>query len=345
MRLFATVLAIVSIGFSITAAQAYEPESGLWWNPAESGTGYTIEVQDDFMAVTIFSGGPNGEAKWYLAAGLLDRNAYFEADLLSFYAVQPIGRPYRGEPREEPSYGRLKIVFDPDDNRRATLTWPNGRSVPIQRQEFYFVRVEDDIGVWPEVTRMLGEWQFTIDLSANPDVDHPYSGDVVVFDEYDRDMDGWYYEGCRPDDAQVGGCSNYALIYHDAVGYFEAPTGLHLHLVKDGIYGNQQWYALYLMQMGTNDGSGEFVLYPKGGNPDYYDAYPARTFRTASRTFVQEGVGPAKRNKPGRAQGLAAQMAAQGGLPTAAKTATRSRFDRAALQPRIRELEARLQAE
>lgn len=343
MRLFATLLAIVATAFTISAAQAYEPESGLWWNPAESGTGYTIEVQDDFMSVTLYSGSQTGQAKWYIAAGLLDRNAYFEADLLSFYAVQPIGKPYQGEPLIEPSYGRLKIVFDPNNNRRATLTWPNGRTVPIQRQEFYFVRYEDTVGVWPEVTRMLGEWQVTIDLSSTGEA-YPFSGDVLVFDDYARDSNGWYYEGCRPDDAQVGGCSNYALTYHDAVGYFEAPTGLHLSLVKDGIYGGQQWYALYLMQMGTNDGSGEFVLYPKGANPDNYDAHPARTFRTASRTFVQEGVGPAKHNKPGPAQGLSSQLAAQGVLPLPAKTAAQSRFDRSALMPRIRDLEARLQA-
>lgn len=332
------LLAGIAAMFAHTAT-AYEPESGLWWNPAESGTGYAIEVQDDFMAVLVYGGSAAGAATWYTAAGRLQGNAYFEADLLSGFNVQPIGSPYTGRPTMQ-SYGRLKIVFDPNNNRRATLTWPNGRSIPIERHGFYFVRYEDSAGLPISTGKMLGEWQVSIDLSSS-DADYPFSGDVMVFDNYYKDSGDWYYEGCRPDDAQIGGCSTYALTYHDAVGYFESPTGLHVNVVKDGIYSGQQWYALYVMKMGTNDGSGEFTLYPQGGNPDNYTAYPARTFRSASRTFVQEGVGPAKSNKRGPAGGLAAQLAGQGILNVRAKSA--SRFDRAALAPVISRLEARLE--
>lgn len=339
MRMKALLTTFAACGILAHSALAYEPESGLWWNPAEPGTGYTIEIQDDFMAVTLYAGDSDGEAKWYLAADRLQGNAYFEAELLSFYAVQPIGQPYHGEGIPE-SHGYLKIVFDPDDNRRAVMTWPNGRSIPIQRQEFYFVRYEDIPGVPADITRMLGEWQVTIDQSQS-DALYPYSGDVMVFDDYYRDAGDWFYEGCRPDDAQVGGCSNYALTYHDAVGFFESPTGLHLSLVKDGVYDGRMWYALYTLKMGTNDGSGEFVLYPQGGNPDAWDSYPARTFRSASRTFVQEGAGPAKRS--GRASGLAAQLAAQGVQlePNQAKAALSAD---AGLAARVRVLEQRLQA-
>lgn len=345
MRLKALLLTLAATGLLATGAHAYEPESGLWWNPAESGTGFTIDLQDDFMAVTIYGGGSNGEAKWYLAANRLDGNAYFEADLLAFSGVQPIGQPWHGEGIPE-SIGRLKIVFDPDDNRRATLTWPNGRSIPIERQEFYFVRPEDRAGVQSDTTRQLGEWQVSIDLSQS-DADYPYSGDVLVFDDYGEDELGWFYEGCRPDNAQVGGCSSYALNNHDSVGFFEVPTGLHITLVKDGVFNGRMWYALYTMKMGTNDGSGDFILYPEGGDPDQRASYPARTFRSASRTFVQEGVGPAKRNSVGNAGGLAAQLAAQGVVlepnGKSGRSETGSRVDLKALAPRIRVLEQRLQ--
>lgn len=343
MRIAAVVLLAAIVGLVAGNVQAYEPESGLWWNPDESGTGYFIEIQDDMLVFAVSGGSLSGQAKWYSAVGRLDGNAYFEAELQSYTNMQAIGMPYYGRPTLEPGYGRVKIVFDPQDNRRATLTWPNGRSVPIQRYEFYFVRPEDAAGVRADTTRMLGEWQVSIDLSSS-DADYPYSADVLVFDNYYRDRGDWFYEGCRPDDAQIGGCSNYAATYHDAAGYFEAPSGLHVSLVKDGVYGGLQWYALYLMQMGTNDGSGEFVLYPQGRNPDNYDAFPARSFRSASRTFVQEGSGPAKRNKTGPDGGLAALLAAQGVVLGPTKSAPRSSFDRAALLPLIRRLEARLQA-
>jgi hypothetical protein len=346
MRHFVFALAVLVLALSGSPAQAYEPESGAWWNPAESGSGFNLELLDDMLAVTFYGGLPNGQAKWYMAVGRLDGNAYFEADLLGYTNVQAMGQPWTGRPTLEPSYGRLKIVFDPQDNRRATLTWPNGRSMPIQRYEFYFQRPEDTGGVTASTLRMLGEWQFSIDLSES-DAVYPYSGDVLVLDNHYRDGGQWYYEGCRPDDAQIGGCSTYALNNHDAVGYFEAPTGLHVTLVKDGIYDGRMWYGLYVMRMGTNDGSGEFTLYPQGGNPDAWDAYPTRSFRSASRTFVQEGVGPAKSGKPGRLSGLAAQLGALGVSmePGVTKSTLRStRFDRASLTPLIHTLEARLES-
>lgn len=347
-RILLTLLA--AAGLAATTAHAYEPESGIWWNPNESGTGYAIEVQDDMMAVTIYGGDQNGFAKWYTSTGRLDGNAYFEADLLGFDHVQPIGKPYPGRPVLEPGYGKLKIVFDPNDNRRATLTWPNGRSIPIQRQEFYFWRSgEDPNSISVDTTKMLGEWQITADISSFPNADYPFMADVLVLDLYERGSDGiWYYEGCRPDDAQVGGCSDYALTHFEAVGYFEAPTGLHVTVVKDGVdqYG-RQYYVLYVMKMGTNDGSGELTAYMGGTNPDHQPAYPARAFRSASRTFVQEGSGPAKSVKDSPARlGLSAQLVAQGAtLPAPSKTKIASRFDRTALLPVIRQLEARLQAD
>lgn len=347
-RILLTLLA--AAGLAATTAHAYEPESGVWWNPNESGTGYAIEVQDDMMAVAVYGGDQNGFAKWYTATGRLDGNAYFEADLLGFDHVQPIGQPYPGRPVLEPGYGKLKIVFDPNDNRRATLTWPTGRSIPIQRQEFYFWRAgEDPNSIGVDTTKMLGEWQVTIDVSTHPGVAYPFMADVLVLDWYDRGDDGiWYYEGCRPDDAQIGGCSEYALTHFAAVGYFEAPTGLHVTVVKDGLdqYG-QQYYVLYVFKMGTNDGSGELTFYRGGTNPDNEPAYPARAFRSASRTFVQEGSGPAKSVKQSTPRaGLGAQlMDRDAAVPTPDKTQVASRFDRSALLPVIRQLEARLQAD
>ncbi|MCX7557832.1 hypothetical protein OS187_13625, partial [Xanthomonadaceae bacterium JHOS43] len=108
------------------------------------------------------------------------------------------------------------------------------------------------------------------------------------------------YEGCRPDDGQVGGCSTYAPTNHDASGYYEAPSsdfpaGVQVIVLKDGLYDGRMWYALYELAIGTNDGSGWFTLYPQGADPYDYQAWPARAFRSASRTFVQEARGQPSR--------------------------------------------------
>lgn len=344
------VLSLLLAALLAPAAHAYEPESGAWWNPAESGTGYYIEIQDNLLGFMAFSGDTQGRAKWYTSVGFLDYTSTgvsFQADLISFRDVQPAGRPYIARPTVEPSYGTLRIVFDPDDNRRATLTWPSGHTIPIQRQEFYFVRNEDSPGTSADTLKMLGEWQVTVDLATHPDVTYPFTADVLVLDDYlwDNSVNAWTYEGCRPDDAQVGGCSTFALNNHDAVGYFASPTsdfptGAQVIVVKDGYFNGVMWYILYELAIGTNDGSGLFTLYPKGTNPYNYAAYPTRAFRSASRTFVQEGAGPAKR--AGRSEGLAAQLAAQGALPAAAKSVRPENAARAARLSQVRMLEARL---
>lgn len=357
MRFLATLLIGCLAVFAFDEARAYEPESGLWWNPSESGTGYAIEVQDDFMSVAVYGGAQNGYAKWYTAAGRLDYSGggvRFEADLLSFYNVQAMGQAWSARPTREPSYGRLRIVFDTSNNRRATLTWPNGRSLPIRRHEFYFQRPEDTGGVTSNTLKMLGEWQIVSDISSNLEASFPFTADVLVLDDYGYDnapsLRTWVYEGCRPDDGQVGGCSNYALSNHDAFGFFEAPSndfpnGVQVIVLKDGSYDGRMWYALYELAIGTNDGSGWFTLYPQDADPYDYDAYPTRAFRSASRTFVEEGSGPAKQADEisGRVGGLAAQLAAQGALPAKAKAISDARAERAAARlPLIRALEARL---
>ena len=347
----------VAASWVFSSAHAYEPEGGIWWNPQESGTGYAIETQDDMMAVAIYGGDAAGFAKWYTSVGRLDyRNGAvrFQADLLSFHNVQPIGAAYHGRPTLEPSHGQLRIDFDPGNNRRATLTWPNGRSLPIERQEFYLHRPEDTGGVNSNTLKMLGEWQIVADIASNTNASFPFSADVLVLDDYAYDnhpsLRTWVYEGCRPDDAQVGGCSNFALNNHDAYGFYEPPSndfpnGVQVTVLKDGLYGGDMWYALYEIAIGTNDGSGLFTLYPQGANPYDYDAYPMRAFRSASRTFVQEGAGPAKLGDDGsgRVAGLAAQLAAQGALPVKAKALSPERAARVAERlPLIRAIEARL---
>ena len=72
MRLL-PALAPLSLVVALVAApaQAYTPESGIWWNPAESGSGYVIEIQDNFMALGYYGGDAQGRATWWTSAGFL----------------------------------------------------------------------------------------------------------------------------------------------------------------------------------------------------------------------------------------------------------------------------------
>lgn len=343
MRVLAAVCFSLAAAVSLPA-QAYTPESGTWWNPNESGTGIFIEVQDNFLVAAVFTGDAQGRPVWYTATKFLTGNALFDATLDLTTNVQCPGCSYPGPGTTQTGAGgTIRLTFNPDDPTRATLRWGNGRTVPFERYAFYAKRPEDASSVPVEVTKMLGEWQNVMDFSASTTSSFDYYGDVLVFDEYRFRNGRWYFEGCRADNSQVGGCSNNALSFHSAAGYYDASSGLHATVVDDSAAN----YVLYLADMGTNSAEGEITVYPKGGNPSNYASYPIRTFRTASRTFVQEGVGPsmlqAKAAAPTR--GLSDQLAAAGvDLTASPKAGTASRFDRAALQVHIAALEDAIEA-
>lgn len=332
-----------AIALGSAPAAAYTPESGIWWNPAEPGSGYVIEIQDNLMVLAYYGGDAQGRATWYTALGFLSGNAQFNSAPLDLtIGSQCAGCTYVGSPTIQPGAGgTVRVTFDANDPTKATLTWGNGRSVRIERQHYYFKRPEDPASVPAEVTRMLGEWQFVLDFSENTVSSVDYYGDVLVFDQYEFDgpANRWFFEGCRADNSEDGGCSNNALAFHSAAGFYDNASRLHATVVDD----SQNNYVLYLADMDTNSAEGEVTVYPKGTNPSNYDAYPMRTFRTASRTFVQEGVGPSKAKAAGTGRGLGDQLHLAPRAPAVGGAAT-AKFDRAALAPLIRALEARLEA-
>jgi hypothetical protein len=295
MRL-SPVLAPLSLvaALVVAPAQAYTPESGIWWNPNESGSGYVIEIQDNFMALGYYGGDAQGHATWWTSAGFLTGNALFDTKRLDRTSgSQCIGCPYTGFPQVlAGDGGTVTVRFDPNDNTKATLTWSNGRTVQIQRQQFYFKRPTDPATLPMQASLMLGEWQMMMDFSSNAGAGFAYYGDVLVFDRtvFNSARNRWEFEGCRADTSEVGRCSNAARANHLAYGYYEAGTGLHVIDVVD----TPQNMVRYVIDTSTNSGQGEITVYPRNANPANYDAYPMRSFRTASRTFVQDGFGPAK---------------------------------------------------
>lgn len=281
-------------------ASAYTPESGIWWNPQASGSGVVIELQDDVMVVAPYVGDQNGDAIWYTAVGVLGVNAQgqpqFSAPLDLTEGSQCVGCAYTGLPQVVPGAGgTVTIRFDLNDETHAWLRYGNGPEVSIERFEFYTRRPED-ASAPVDITKMLGEWQWVLDMSEDNE-DYPFFGDVTVFDDYDFDNvnDGWFYEGCRADDSLVGGCSQSALAFHNASGFYIPSTDVQCIVVLDGTtQANVDQFLLYAVKAGTNHARGEVTLYPDGADPRNYFQNPTRGFRSASRTFVQEGVGPAR---------------------------------------------------
>ncbi len=306
LRLFTAAL------FALAAAlpaRAFTPESGFYWNAAEPGTGYNLEIQDNFFALTAYVFASDGRPQWYTATGTLSGNARYTGVLDGFTGGQCIGCPYRAPTAQLGAGGAITLAFTSET--RATLT-VGGRTLTIERFDFYLTRGQAD----PKTELMLGEWEMLIDLydrNGSQYQDYPYTGDLLIFDALDRAKTPDYFVGCRPTSSESGRCTAAAIDEHDAAGFFSAGNGEHVLVVKDtpGTAFTDAIYFAYFVKVGTYQFDGVVEVYDEDETPGNGPFYPVRGFRTASRNFVQNGSGPSADAKlEGRApRGLAATLA------------------------------------
>src|SRR5947209_4102674 len=77
------------------AAAAAEPQPGLWFNPNESGRGFSIDPQNDTMVVLSFAYNDAGRTQWYISSGpMTNSGQHFSAPLLKFDFGQPLNGPW-----------------------------------------------------------------------------------------------------------------------------------------------------------------------------------------------------------------------------------------------------------
>lgn len=275
-------------------ARAFTPESGTWWNPAEPGSGFLIEIQDNFLFFAGYLYRPDGQPMWYTSQGTLNGNARFVGVLSSFSGGQCLGCPWRPATAAVGAGGPIEIIFDTE--ARGRLTW-GGRTINIERFDYYLTRTQGDL----KTEMMLGEWQLVLDFDSNPNVSYPFYGDVLVFDRVDRAPAPDVFDGCRANNSLDGRCTSSALANHDASGFYQASTGEHWIVVNDDPLN----FAYYLVKTGTYQFDGILKVCPKALSnavtqclqSSSYRAYPVRGWRSASRTFVTTGSGPSSTEK------------------------------------------------
>lgn len=285
---FASMLAVSSM------ASAFTPESGTWWNPAEPGTGYLIEIQDNFLFISGYLYRPDGQPIWYTSAGTMNGNARFVGVLSTSSGGQCLGCAWRAPTTQVGAGGPVEIIFDTETEARITL---GGRVVPIQRYDFFLTRTAGDV----KTDMMLGEWQLTADFSAAPNIGYPFYGDVLIFQSVDRAPNPDIFDGCRANNSVDGRCTQSALANHDASGFYAASTREHYLVVND----DANNFAYYVVKTGTYQFDGILKVCPKSLSnvvtqclqSSSYRAYPVRGQRTASRTFVLTGSGPSGADK------------------------------------------------
>ncbi|TWO70964.1 hypothetical protein FN976_11600 [Caenimonas sedimenti] len=149
----ATAVGNVSIAFSGTSAQVtlpqrsftaqkfstlatpvagLQPETGIYWNPDQSGRGYTVEALGDTLTVTMFHYDERGEPTWHLAAGPM-RAGGFNAGFMRYSGGQTLDGPYRA-PAQPLLQGALGASFVHACS--ANLWLPGMDSLAVRRFSF-----------------------------------------------------------------------------------------------------------------------------------------------------------------------------------------------------------------
>jgi serine protease len=148
---------IVNAGSAVRAAAgagggvvSVVPQSGIWWNPAESGRGFVIEVHDGKLYFGGYMYDASGRSTWNVSGPAEMKSATsYAGPLLTFSGGQSLTGAYR-PPSGNTSEGQISIDFT--SATTATLGWPGG-SVPIQRFQFKSGSVPQtsfapEAGVW-----------------------------------------------------------------------------------------------------------------------------------------------------------------------------------------------------
>jgi hypothetical protein len=254
-------LYLLGLLFSCNAL-AIIPENGWWWNPAESGRGFNLEVQDNLLFFASFAYDASGNPAWYTAGGPMTSDRDWTAQLVVTSHGQCFGCAYVDPVRTVVGTATLHFTSP----QKAVLT-VNGTSIAVQRFDFWQNNAIPD--------GMAGEWSAVI--GASSDV---YDGERIDYTQKRTEASGTYMSGFRQG-SDAG--SNLAIVlYNQGQGQWVA--------LLDS---SSTFYRLFVFTTaGFDRVEGNFWVYPKGGNPagggTFYQA-----FRTASATFLATSAGPA----------------------------------------------------
>lgn len=258
---------------------AFTPESGQYWDPEEPGTGYAIEIQDNYLYMTFYVFDEYGYPVWYASGGFLDGNSSYEGLLAYFTDGQCLGCYWQESSGEDSGYGYVEIEFLTETTAELTIL---GVTKTIERFNFF---------LGDELQKMRGEWQVVIDASQYTDNNtYPYFSDVMLFEQVEVYQGDDLVTGCRSESTvYYHYCTNQALQNNDLAAVYDYQYDELVAVMRD----DADYYLAYYLKTGTDQFDGMAYSYRVGSQPDLsLDGYSVRGFRSASKTFVDSGVGP-----------------------------------------------------
>lgn len=110
---------------SVVAPRSVAPQTGWYWNAAESGRGFFVENNAGNVFMAGFQYDANGRATWFTSQGPLVTSKLF-ASMAMFAGGQTLTGPYQA-PAALASPGTVGLTFTRSDS--ATMNWPGGTTL------------------------------------------------------------------------------------------------------------------------------------------------------------------------------------------------------------------------
>ncbi|MFV0542400.1 MAG: hypothetical protein ACK5L8_01800 [Marinicella pacifica] len=283
MKTTTSILFFLLLAFQ---AFAFTPESGQYWDPEEPGTGYAIEIQDNYLYMTFYVFDEQGFPVWYASGGFLDGNSSYEGLLAYFENGQCLGCYWQESSGEDSGYGYVEIEFLTETTAELTIL---GVTKTIERFNFF---------LGDELQKMRGEWQVVIDISQHYGSNtYPYFSDVLLFEQVEYYQGDKLVTGCRSESTiNYHYCTTRALQNNDLAALYDYQYDELVAVMRD----DADHYLAYYLKTGTDQFDGMVYKYLVGSQPDLsLDGYSVRGFRSASKTFVDSGVGPSSAGETG----------------------------------------------
>jgi len=110
------------------------PETGWWWNPDESGRGFFIEWQGDWIDLVGYMYDDAGNPVWYITAFQVSDARSMSGSWWTFANGPVMGQPFKPGTRTSDNFAPVSITFSAPD--AGIMALPNGRSTRIIRERF-----------------------------------------------------------------------------------------------------------------------------------------------------------------------------------------------------------------
>jgi uncharacterized repeat protein (TIGR02543 family) len=125
-----------TVAANFTAADpAVVPQTGFWYNPAESGRGFVIEQHGNSLFIGGFMYDLNGNAIWYASGpGSMSSGSTYTGTWQQYANGQTLTGPYVQDTVLNSNVGSITLTFQTPS--AATLALPDGRIISLQRFPF-----------------------------------------------------------------------------------------------------------------------------------------------------------------------------------------------------------------